>query len=117
MIRLKDGLESNKDQNHKIVLDQEKEYKTEIELTLKELEKADNTILELRKEVDYHKQNLLTYRSKRQGMEKDMEILIKNIEKYKKESNYQITEIKMIDNENKNLLKENVKKKLKVRRN
>jgi len=65
----------------------------ELENTLKELRKADETIFELKKEVDYHKQNLLTYRSKRQEMEKDMEILMKNLEKHKKETNYHISEV------------------------
>jgi len=106
--RLNDKIEECNERYQKLKVEKDKEFKSEVEVTVKELEKADITIFELKKEVEYHKQNLLTYRNKRQEMEKDMEILMNNIEKYKKESNFQITEIKMIDNENKNLLKENV---------
>lgn len=100
--------DQTKEKLNKLLKDRENDLRNLIEKHNLEVENLSNINKELICEIDCHKMNIVNLRKRAEDEKDELEFLREENDSMKRELRYHISELKMLDGQNKTLLKENV---------
>lgn len=97
-----------KEKLNNLLKDRENDLRNLIEKHKVEVDKLNIINKELNSEIDCHKMNIMNIRKRSEEEKDELEFLREENDSMKRELRFQISELKMLDGQNKSLFKENV---------
>ena len=100
--------DQTKEKLNKLLKDRENDLRNLIEKHNQEFNNLNGINKELSREIGCHKMNIVNTRKRAEENNDELEILREENDSMKRELRFQISELKMLDGQNKSLMKENV---------